>query len=90
MLEHHPYADVSEHLRAIESYTSLWAEQAFAAGRRAGALEPAAAAAWAFFRNAVLRRGLLLGEVGLTVSTLNAFYTFLKLVKLRERARRGA
>ena len=45
---------------------------------------------WAFFRNYVLRRGFLLGEAGLTVSALNAYYTFVKLAKLRELARRAA
>ena len=33
-LEHHPYADISDHLRKIDSYTTLWARQAHAAGRR--------------------------------------------------------
>ena len=86
-IEHAPYADVSEHLRTIDSYTALWAEQARGSGRRARPLEPELAAAWALVRNLVLRRGLLLGRVGLTVSVLNAFYTWLKLVRLREPGR---
>ena len=46
-----------------------------------------AAASWAFFRNYVLRRGILLGSTGLVVSALNTHYTFVKLAKLRELAR---
>jgi glycosyltransferase involved in cell wall biosynthesis len=90
VLEHHPYRDISEHLHTIDRYTTLWAEEAFARGRRAWPLSPPASCAWAFLRNYILRRGFMLGGVGLTVSSLNAMYVFLKLVKLRERARRAA
>ncbi len=83
-LEHHPYADVSDHLSKIDSYTTLWARQAHAAGRRTNIVDMAAGAAWAFFRNYVLKRGVLLGSTGFVVSVLNTHYTFVKLAKLRE------
>ncbi len=86
-LQHFSYEDVSDHLAKIDLYTTLWARQAHADGRRAGLLEAPAAAGWAFLRNYLLRGGLRLGEAGLTVSLLNAHYTFVKLVKLRERQR---
>jgi glycosyltransferase involved in cell wall biosynthesis len=87
-IEHHPYRDVSHHVRKIDSYTSLWAEQVFEEGRRCGPLEGLGASYWAFFRNYVLKKGFALGEAGLTVSVLNAYYTYLKFVKLRERMSR--
>jgi glycosyltransferase involved in cell wall biosynthesis len=59
-LEHHPYADISDHLRKIDSYTTLWARQARAAGRRSNVLDMSAGASWAFFRNYALKRGFLL------------------------------
>jgi len=83
-LEHHPYADVSDHLHKIDSYTTLWARQAHAAGRRTNVVDMTAAAAWAFFRNYVLKRGVLLGSTGFVVCVLNTHYTFVKLAKLRE------
>jgi glycosyltransferase involved in cell wall biosynthesis len=86
-LEHHPYADISDHLRKIDSYTTLWARQAFAAGRRSNVLDMSAGASWAFLRNYVLKRGFLLGSAGFVVSVLNTHYTFAKLAKLRELAR---
>jgi glycosyltransferase involved in cell wall biosynthesis len=85
-LEHHPYEDISDHVVTIDRYTTLWAEQAYEAGRRSGSLSAAGAAGFALFRNYVLRRGFLLGSAGLTVSMLNAYYTYLKLAKLGERA----
>jgi len=86
-LEHYPYQDISHHLRKIDRYTDLWARQAYAAGRRTGALEPLASSAWAFLRNYVLRHGFTLGSAGVTVSALNAYYTYVKLAKLQELAR---
>lgn len=80
---HLPYDDVSAHLRKIDWYTSLWADEAHAKGRRTGTVEMALAPAWAFLRNYVLKRGFTLGGVGFSVSRLNAYYTFLKLLKLR-------
>ena len=83
-LEHHPYADVSDHLRKIDSYTTLWAKQAHDAGRRTNIVDMIAGASWAFFRNYVLKRGFVLGSAGFVVSVLNTHYTFVKLAKLRE------
>jgi len=89
-LEHHPYADISDHLRKIDSYTTLWARQAHAAGRRSNVVDMFAGATWAFFRNYVLKRGVLLGSTGIIVSVLNTHYTFAKLAKLRELGSPGA
>jgi glycosyltransferase involved in cell wall biosynthesis len=83
-LEHHPYVNVSDHLVKIDSYTTLWARQARAAGRRTNIVDMIAGALWAFFRNYLLKRGVLLGSAGFVVSVLNTHYTFVKLVKLRE------
>jgi hypothetical protein len=83
-IEHHPYADISDHLRKIDSYTTLWARQAHGAGRSSNMLDVCAGAGWAFFRNYLLKRGFLLGSPGLLVSVLNTHYTFAKLAKLRE------
>jgi glycosyltransferase involved in cell wall biosynthesis len=88
-LEHHPYANISDHLAKIDSYTTLWARQAHAAGRRTNIVDVVAGAAWAFFRNYFLKRGVLLGSTGFVVSVLNTHYTFVKLAKLRELRQAG-
>jgi glycosyltransferase involved in cell wall biosynthesis len=83
-LHHHPYEDIAHHMRKIDLYTTLWAQEAFEAGRRVATLETLAAPGWAFLRNYLLKGGFRLGEVGLTVSLLNTHYTHAKLAKLRE------
>jgi glycosyltransferase involved in cell wall biosynthesis len=91
-LEHHPYVNVSEHLLKIDSYTTLWAQQSLGKRRTPGGLEMVLTSLWTFVRNYLIKRGALLGHVGVTISMLNAYYTYAKLAKLRELAdqRRGA
>lgn len=83
-MTHLPYDDVSAHLRKIDSYTTLWARQARDAGRRTGLVDMTVAPGWAFVRNYLIRGGVFLGGAGLAISTLNAYYTFVKLAKLAE------
>ena len=88
-MEHLTYRDLSHHLRTIDSYTTLWARQAFEEGRRAGPVQAAGACGWAFIRNYLLKGGFWLGAAGLTVSTLNSYYAYLKLAKLKELRENG-
>jgi len=53
-------------------------------GRRAGLLELAGHPPLAFLRNYIARGGLRDGIPGLIISSLNAYYVFLKFAKLRE------
>lgn len=87
-LLHFPYADVSDHLRRIDRYTTLWADDAWERGARGSGFRLWATPAWTLFRNYVLRGGFRVGRAGLAVSLLNAFYTFLKFAKLLERETR--
>ena len=89
-MAHLPYRDVSDHMRKIDRYTTLWARQSHASGRRARSIDLLGAPGWAFFRNYVLKGGFRLGRAGLTISTLNAYYTFVKLAKLHELQRGGS
>jgi glycosyltransferase involved in cell wall biosynthesis len=82
-LIHRPYRDEADHLRRIDRYTSLWADAQFRKGRRASLVAGEAAAAFAFFRNFILKRGFLLGGLGFRISKLNARYVRAKFTKLR-------
>lgn len=82
---HHPYRDISDHVRTIDDYTSLWSRQAFEAGRNTSFAEALSTASFALLRNYLLRGGLFYGRAGLVISVLNSYYTFLKFAKLMER-----
>jgi glycosyltransferase involved in cell wall biosynthesis len=83
-LEHYPYRDISDHLETIERYTSYAAAQMHEAGRHAGLLQIAGHPPLAFLRNYLLRGGIRDGAPGFIISTMNAYYVFLKFAKLRE------
>jgi glycosyltransferase involved in cell wall biosynthesis len=81
-LEHYAYRDISHHHAAMDRYTTLAARQMFEQGRRAGLIDLAVHPPAAFLRNYLLKRGILDGTPGLIISTMNAYYVFLKFAKL--------
>ncbi len=83
-IEHYSFRDLEDQLTRINHYTTLAARQMYEAGRRTNALELAIHPPAAFLRNYVLRRGILDGTAGLTISMVNAYSVFLKFAKLWE------
>ena len=88
-IQHYAYRNVSHHLATIDRYTSLAAEQSFAEGKRTSVLAAAVHPPFAFLRNYILRGGIADGAPGFLISALNAYYVFLKVLKLWERQRRA-
>ena len=86
---HDGYRDLSEHLRKIDRYTTLAAEDWAVQGRDASLAAIAIHPVMAFLRNYVLRRGITAGTAGFVVSAMNSWYVFLKHAKLWERRRGG-
>jgi glycosyltransferase involved in cell wall biosynthesis len=83
-LEHYSFRDLRDHLDRVNHYTTLAARQMKEAGRRAGPLDLLVHPLAAFLRNYILRRGMLDGTAGLTISLVNAYSVFLKFAKLWE------
>jgi glycosyltransferase involved in cell wall biosynthesis len=81
-LQHFAYRDLGHHFATMDRYTTLAAEDMRSTGRRAGVFDLTLHPAAAFFRNYILRRGFLDGTAGLIVSSMNAYYVFLKFAKL--------
>jgi glycosyltransferase involved in cell wall biosynthesis len=88
-LQHFAYRDIAHHHATMDRYTTLAAEEMYAAGRRAGLADVLLHPPAAFLRNYLLRRGIADGLPGLIISAMNAHYVFLKFAKLWERARRA-
>ncbi len=83
-LQHYSFRDLRDQVERINQYTSLAARQMHERGRRASVLDLVVQPAAAFLRNYLLRRGILDGRVGLTISLMQAYSVFLKYAKLRE------
>ncbi len=86
-IEHRPYRDIAHHLRTIDRYSTLAADQMRAEGRRVRWIELVARPPLAFLRNYIARLGVRDGAPGLIVSILNSYYVFLKHAKRWEQQR---
>ena len=83
-LLHYSYDSLSDHLRTIDSFTSIAATEKWRAGRRAGLVDLTLRPFWKFLRMYLFRGGFLDGWPGLVVAATGSFYVFLKYAKLRE------
>jgi glycosyltransferase involved in cell wall biosynthesis len=83
-LLHYTYQSIGEHLRRADSYSSLWAHDAFARGKRTNAATIWFKSGFTFLRDYFFRLGILDGWYGYTVCRLSALVTFMKYFKLRE------
>ena len=81
-LQHFAYRDLAHHHQTMDRYTTLAAADMLEHGRRAGLLHLTVHPWAAFVRNYLLRRGVVDGIPGLVISTMNAYYVFLKFAKL--------
>jgi glycosyltransferase involved in cell wall biosynthesis len=83
-LEHYSFRDLRDQLDRINHYTTLAARQMHETGRRATPFDLVVHPPAAFLRNYFLRRGVLDGAAGFTISAMNAFSVYLKFAKLLE------
>ncbi len=86
-LEHYSYASLSEYLAKLDEYSTLWAAQAYAAGRR-GRWRYSFSLLSGFGERYLLRGGLLDGRAGLTWALLAGLHSYFKYAKLAELSRR--
>lgn len=80
-LLHFTCASLSEHLRTLDRYTSLAAQEVRARGKSIPISRLMIDPAWTFFRTYILQRGFLDGPQGLAIAWMAALYTFLKYAK---------
>jgi glycosyltransferase involved in cell wall biosynthesis len=80
-LLHYTCSSLSEHLKTMDRYTTLAAEQIIDQGKRVQWHNLAIDPAWTFFRTYVLQRGYLDGSEGLAIAYMAGIYTFLKYAK---------
>jgi len=86
---HYTCSSLSEHLRTLDRYTTLAAEQLVSQKAQIGWKELALDPAWTFFRTYILQRGFLDGPEGLAIAYMAAFYNFLKFAKAKNMGPRG-
>jgi glycosyltransferase involved in cell wall biosynthesis len=82
-LLHFTCESLSEHLRTLDRYTTLAAEELVYRKTKVGLGNLILDPAWTFLRSYFFQRGFLDGLEGLTIAHMAAIYTFLKYAKAR-------
>ncbi len=82
-LLHFTCSSLSEHLKTMDRYTTLAAQELVARNERVRWRNLVLDPAWEFARTYVLRLGFLDGFEGLTIAHMAAVYTYLKYAKAR-------
>jgi len=87
-LQHFTYRDLGHQVDTLNHYSTLAAEEMLAADRRPSVAHVVLHPPAAFLRNYILRRGIADGLAGFVISTMSAYYVFLKFAKLWDLSRR--
>ncbi|MBI3209818.1 MAG: glycosyltransferase family 2 protein [Candidatus Solibacter usitatus] len=82
-LLHYTCQSLSEHLRTMDRYTTLAAEELVARKRKVGWRNLVLDPVWTFVRTYFLQRGFLDGVEGMAIAWMAALYVFLKYAKTR-------
>lgn len=80
-VKHYSYRSISDFLRKMESYTTLFAEQN-AHKKRSSILTALIHGGFAFIKSYIIKRGFLGGHEGYVISLYNAQTSFYKYLKL--------
>ena len=80
---HYTCDSVSEHLRTLDRYTTLAAEEVVASGHKVRWHNLIFDPTWTFLRTYVFQLGFLDGLEGLMIAHMAATYTYLKYAKAR-------
>jgi len=82
-LLHYTCATLSDHVRSLDRYTTLAADELIARGRKVSVWPLVVDPTWSFVRTYLLQAGFLDGLEGLTIAHMASLYTFLKYSKAR-------
>ena len=75
---HYSFDSISDHLKTIDKFTQIGANDLLKKGKRISVISPLVHASWTFFKLYFLKRGFLDGFAGLTVSVLSYMHVFIK------------
>ena len=87
-IDHYTESRLDKILMKIDNYSTIGAEEAFAAGRRATILGAFVRAKMTFLQDYLLRGGFLDGPQGLTLAVTDSVNKFFKYAKLAEMSRK--
>jgi glycosyltransferase involved in cell wall biosynthesis len=83
-LLHYSFDSVSDHIKTIDFFTGISAEELYKKGKKGGWHFLVFRPLWCFVKMYLFKLGFLDGRAGLTICVLSACHVFVKYVKLRE------
>ncbi len=83
-IHHYTSRNIEDFTTKTVNYAMLNAQKYYQQGKKASWMQCRIAPAFSFVKNYFFRLGFLDGEAGFTVAKMNAWYTWLKYVRLRE------
>jgi glycosyltransferase involved in cell wall biosynthesis len=89
-IEHHTYENWAQWADKFNQYTTIWADNAYATGKRTSFAIAYGHAIFGFIQMAVLKLGILDGWLGLALCCNHFSYTLLKYLKLYELQKKQA
>lgn len=81
---HYTYYSLKGHLRQVNYFTSILAEEDFDRGKRPGVAKMISAGIYKFIKDYLIKGGFRDGYRGLLIAAISAFATFMKYAKIRE------
>lgn len=81
-LIHYTYRSTAKYFEKFQLYSTLWAEKAYANGRRTGIVKAMGSSLWRFFHNYFIRGEIRDGKVGFVIALLGGMHTFIRHIKL--------
>ena len=81
-LLHYSYYTKEDHLKQIEYFGDIAAKELYERGGKSNYLKIGVKVIAQFFKSFILKRGLLDGKTGFTISRLSAYATYRKYIKL--------
>lgn len=80
-IQHYSFSSISEHLKTIDKFTEIGADELIKKGKRFTIFSPLTHASWTFIKLYFIKRGFLDGFAGLVVSVLSYMHVFVKYTK---------
>ena len=81
---HYSYYSISQHIQQVDNFTNINSREAFNKGKNVSVFGIVFRTVWKFFRDYIIKLGILDGYYGFVISAISSFATFSKYVKLKE------
>ena len=81
-IEHYTYTGWQQYFNKFNQYTTIWAQNAYENGKKVGYFTAYGHAFFSFIQMLLLKKGVLDGRLGITLSVYHFMYTLTKYIKL--------